>query len=143
MPTPSAARDMLRDLDVQAAKVAWAEDDDATVLVMLHVARTAARSVPFDLRAYSHRWLVDRGLPSQLPDQLKPRAERIYPRVVSAVGIAVRARSPESQGAVSEIQRSMQDAVLDAEADGRLTDDVFVKARIMEARARARKRLFG
>lgn len=141
MVMPSAMRSMLRDLDVQAAKVAWGESDDARVLVMLHIARTAARSMPLDLRAYSHRWLLDHGLPSRLPDNLKPKAERIYPRIVPAVGIAVTARSPEGKGAVEEIRLEMKNAVLEAAADGRLTDDAFVKARIMEARARARKRL--
>jgi hypothetical protein len=84
----AAMRSILQDLDVQAARLAWGEPDDAKTLVMLHMARTAAKSIPMGLRAYSHRWLVDHGLPSQLPDELKPKAERMYPQVVSAVGIA-------------------------------------------------------
>jgi hypothetical protein len=88
----AAMRSILKDLDVHAAKRAWGEPDDAKTLVMLHMARTAAKSIPMGLRAYSHRWLVDHGLPSQLPDELKPKAERMYPQVVSAVGIAVKMR---------------------------------------------------
>jgi hypothetical protein len=43
----------------------------------------------------------------------------------------------------AEIRGAMEDAVLEAEADGRLTDAPFVKGRMMEARAKARKILFG
>jgi len=50
--------------------------DDAATLATLHYARTLANSVPFKLRAYSHRWLCERNLPSGLPDALKPKAER-------------------------------------------------------------------
>lgn len=137
-----AMRGILKECDVQAAKRAWGETDDARTLVMLHMARTAARSIPLDLRAYSHRWLLGHGLPSQLPDRLRPKAERLYPQVVNAVGIAVKMRDQALAGAGVEIRRSMEDMVLEAEADGRLTDTGFVKARMMEARDKAKRKLW-
>lgn len=66
----------------------------AEIEIVLHSARTQAGSVTFRKRAYSHRWLMERGLPSHLPDDLRPKAERIYPRIVEGVGIAVKARDP-------------------------------------------------
>src|SRR6266403_1167373 len=97
----SAFRRCLIDLDVAAARKLWAQtrpgfvrpDNDKEMLIVLHHARTQASSIALRQRAWSHRWLLDHGYPSGLPDKLKPRAERIYPRVVEAVGISVNARS--------------------------------------------------
>ncbi len=64
-------------------------------LIAIHIARTASARLPFRFRAYSHQWLRDNLPPdvwqkaSQLPDELKPRAERMYPRIVEAVGVCV------------------------------------------------------
>jgi len=41
------------------------------------------------------------------------------------------------------VEGAMRDAVLEAEAEGRLTDAPFVKARMSEARTFAVKKLFG
>jgi hypothetical protein len=71
-----------------------AAESDAEALVTLHHARTQAESIALKLRAWSHRWLLEHGYPSGLPDHLKPSAERIYPRVVEGVGISVNFRSP-------------------------------------------------
>lgn len=111
--------------------------------ITMHMARTVAESVTFKLRAYSHAWLVERSLPSQLPDHLKPRAERIYPRVVSAVMIGGKVRNPYFQPAVDEAHKAMQNAVLDAEADGKLEHSAFVRTRMLEAREKTYKQLFG
>lgn len=138
----SAMRGILKDLDVAAAGRAWGEPDAAKTLVMLHMARTAAKTIPMTLRAYSHRWLIDHGLPSQLPDELKPKAERVYPRVVSAVGIAVKMRDHALMAAGVEIRKAMEDMVLEAEADGRLLQPAFVKARMMEARDKTKRKLW-
>ena len=100
---------------------------------MLHHARTQAASMPLNLRAYSHRWLLDHGYPSGLPDELKPRAERIYPRVASAVGISVNVRSAFMKPVAEALRGAMSDAVMDAYADGK-TDPAFVSARMREAR---------
>lgn len=135
-----AIRSILVDCDVQAARQMWGEVDDVHILTMIHLARTAANSIPLKLRAYSHRWLLDHGLPSQLPDRLKPKAERMYPQPAKAVGIAVLSKFPE---VVTEVRSAMENAVHEAEADGKLNDSPFVKGRMLEARAKARKILFG
>lgn len=128
-------------LDVDGVRRLWAHisphlpqpQSDAQALVMLHRARTEARSVRFKLRAYSHRWLVDNGWPSGLPDELKPKAERIYPRFVGGVGISVNTKSDWLKPAALEIRKSMENAVEDAYAEGR-TEPAFVSARMAEAR---------
>jgi hypothetical protein len=148
MDVPAAMRQVLVECDVSGARRLWAEyaphmpqpQNDAEALVCLHRARTEAASIALRLRAYSHRWLVDNGWPSGLPDELRPKAERLYPRIALSVGIGVKSVYPD---VAAEIRSAMEDAVLEAEADGRLTDAPFVKGRMMEARAKARKILFG
>lgn len=108
------------------------------VLVALHMARTASRTIPMRLRAYSHRWLIDNNYPSQLPDRLKPRAERLYPRVIKSVGISVSARSPVVRAAVHD---AMVGAVLEAYADGHQDDPQKVRQRMQEARLKERRGL--
>lgn len=108
------------------------------VLVALHLARTAAVTVPLRLRAYSHRWLTDNGYPSQLPDRLKPQAERIYPRTESAVGIAVKSKYPVVKNA---IETAMVQAVLEAYADGHSADPEKVRQRMLEARRKEQRGL--
>lgn len=99
---------------------------------MLHAARTVSESVPFQARAYSHRWLTERGLPSQLPDALKPKAERAYPRVVSGVGISVNSKYVEVK---NRVRGAMEYAVEDCYAMGD-EDPVIVKKQMFEARKR-------
>jgi hypothetical protein len=143
-----AFRRIMEDLDVEAARRAWREvmphlpplGKDAAVLTMLHRARTQSDAMPLEKRAYSHRWLLDRGFPSGLPDALKPQAERLYPRVVEAVGISVNSRHPD---VAAEVRGAMEKAVLEAHADGRISDTTFVTARMQEARKRTIKQLFG
>jgi hypothetical protein len=118
------------------------ENDDG-MLTMMHLARTQSESLPFKLRAYSHQWLCERDLPSQLPDHLKPSAERIYPRVAHAVGISYNFRDEALKPAADMIRGAMEGAVMDADADGKLTDSPFVKARMYEARDKERRALFG
>jgi hypothetical protein len=138
----------MEDLDVAGVRRLWSEvsphlpqpTDDADALATCHLARTATRSMPFPLRAYSHQWLLERGLASLLPDELKPKAQRMYPVVVTAVGVASRSRHREVKQAV---QGAMLYAVQEAEADGRLLDSPYVRTRIREARLRERRALFG
>lgn len=108
--------------------------------IVLHHARTQAQSVTLGARAYSHKWLTERGLPSGLPDHLKPSAERLYPRIVLAVGIATRDKLDE---AGLEIRRAQELAVLEAEADGKLADAPYVKGRMLLARHKAQRQLYG
>ena len=110
--------------------------------ITMHIARTQTDVLAFSLRAYSHAWLTERSLPSMLPDHLKPSAERLYPRVVTAVGISVNARDPAMKPAAKAIERAMSNAVEEAYADGR-SDPAFVHSRMSEARLRERRRLFG
>jgi len=137
----------LEAVDVEGMRRLWAKvaphfprHDNAGMVAAIHLARTKSDLVRFKLRAYSHAWLIDHGYPSLLPDDLRPRAQRIYPVIASGVGIAVRSKYEEVRAAV---ERAMIDAVLCAEAEGRLTDAPFVKARMSEARSYAVKKLFG
>lgn len=110
--------------------------------VVMHMTRTASARVRFRLRAYSHAWLRERGYSSQLPEDLWPQAEREYPTVVEAVGIAVSFSTPHLKKAAEEIQKSMSYAVEDAFASGQ-TDSLFVRQRMLEARKRTERELFG
>jgi hypothetical protein len=104
-------------------------------LVTLHLARTRAESIPDKLRCYSHAWLTERSLPTGLPDRLKAKADRLYPRVVKAVGIAVKALSSESEPRARAIEKAMSDAVQECYADG-ITDPEVIKARMHAVRLR-------
>jgi hypothetical protein len=108
-------------------------DDD--VLTTIHIARTCADFLSVQARAYSHRWLLDRGLPSELPDRLRPRAERMYPRVVDAVGVASHSGPGRKSAFNQAIQQVMVDAAAEAYADGHGSEPQIVKARILEKRA--------
>jgi hypothetical protein len=144
----SVMRECLRDLDVARARQAWADvapgfpqpESDYETLVCLHMARTSAQSIPTALRVYSHQWLEDRDLPSQLPEELKPKQES---RIVSAVGISVTARDPEMEPLARVIRNAMESGVWDAVEDGKLEDSNYVKARMAERRGQALKKLFG
>jgi hypothetical protein len=107
-------------------------------LATLHVARTQTRSIPVKLRYYSHRWCVDNGYPSMLPDRLRPLAERMYPKVVSAVGVSVKSLSKAGEPLALEMQKAMADAVEECYANGQ-TDPEFVRARMHEAQQRVLK----
>lgn len=110
--------------------------------IVMHIARTEADSVRFSARAYSHRWLTERSLPSKLPDKLKPNAERLYPRVVEAVGVSVNFRSKYLAPAAREVQAAMNEAVEDCYANGD-TEPEIVRQQMDAARNRALKSLFG
>lgn len=131
-------RRCLIDLDVAGARRLWGElfpqmpqpVDDGDIVTTLHLARTASGSVPFRARAYSHAWLCERHLPSQMPDGLKPRAERLHPRMVGAVGIAVKSKWPAVSKAIGG---AMRGAVLDCYANGDEHPSI-VRPRMLAAR---------
>lgn len=108
----------------------------------MHMARTQMPSVSFKARAWSHRWLTERGLPSQLPDALKPKAERMYPVVVDAVFVSANSNSPSLKPVAKLVQHAMSDAVEDCYANGD-KEPMIVRARIEEARARTFRQLLG
>lgn len=129
--------------NVAGARKLWAHvapsmpqpQSDADALVMIHHARTQMASMPFKMRAWSHRWLMDHGLPSGLPDHLRPKADQIHPRIVEAVGVSVKPMSEAGIPLARTIERAMSDAVAEAYADGK-REPGFVKARMDAARRR-------
>jgi hypothetical protein len=110
--------------------------------MVMHRARTAAETVSFKARAYSHRWLTERGFSSGLPDRLKPSAERLYPRIAEGVGISINFRSKWMKPAELEVRGAMESVVADMYANGD-TDPARVRPRMMEARERTMRQLFG
>lgn len=140
-------RRCLIECDVAAARKLWhhiapkapAPKTDTEALVTIHYARTKSALVNLRLRSYSHHWLIDRGYPSGLPDNVREKADRLYPHIADAVGIAVYSSFPE---AAKYIQRAMNDAVEDCYADNRREPD-YVKPRVGENKIRAKKELHG
>lgn len=116
-----------------------APKDRAEAEIMMHHIRTRTRSVRMAGRAWSHRWLVERGWPSGLPDILRPRAERLYPAVVGAVAIVSMLRTPTTL----PLRAVMKNAVDEVYADYRQPDATVVRARMFEARERERRKLVG
>lgn len=145
----SAFRQCLLDVDVATMRKLHAymsphlppAGTDEEVEISIHIARTATISIRFKERAYSHTWLTERSLPSQLPDDLRPHAERMYPRVVSAVGISVNFLSSEMKPVEVAVRSAMEDAVREVHADGKILNTPLVKQRMEEARKRAFKEL--
>jgi hypothetical protein len=111
---------------------------EAETLTSLHYARTCANSLPLAARLYSHAWLCERGLPSGLPDELKPRADRLCPRQVRAVGIAVNTLAGKTELA-RMLEKAMSDSVLASLADG-IEDSSLMKSRMVEAYRKAIRR---
>jgi len=147
MSTTSAFRACLDAGDAVELRRLWAvlsphlhqPTDDREVAVVLHRARTGAASVALHRRLYSHAWLTERGIPSGLPDELRPPAERGGARVMSAVGVSVRARAPERKELAAAIEAAMAAAAAEA-FDSGITDPTFVSARMWEARDRVLRR---
>jgi hypothetical protein len=141
-----AFRRCLIDLDVVGICDLWfcvsphlpqpKNNDEA--LAAMHYARTQAGSIPVRLRCYSHAWLCERGLPSGLPDWLKPKASRLYPHEVRAIGIAVKAMSGDHERARA-IEKAMSNAVAECYAEGE-RDPETIKVRMAEARRAAEGR---
>lgn len=145
-----AFRDLLEAGDITGLREAWAQlmphlpqlETAEQAEIVMHRARTEADSLPIKHRAWSHRWLTERDLPSGLPDEIKPSAERLYPIIADAVGIAVKASNPVFKAAALEVRGAMEVAVEEAYADGRKEPE-FVRQRMGEARAKTYKALFG
>lgn len=118
-------------------------ESDEQAEITMHHARTQAEFLPVRKRAYSHHWLTERDLPSGLPDELKSSAERMFPVVIKGVGISVNARSEHLQPAIPIVRGAMEEAVLEAAADGKMDDVEFIGRRMKEARDKAWKAVFG
>lgn len=119
-----------------------APKSDVEAEITMHMARTAMAAITPKARYWSHAWLTERAYPSQLPDRLRPSAERMFPRIVEGVGISVNFSSSLLKPAAKLIQKAMGDAVEDAYANGD-RDPILIKARMAEARAKESKALFG
>lgn len=114
--------------------------------IIMHRIRTETEFLSDEKRCYSHSWLTERDLPSGLPDKLKAKADRLYPRVVAAVGVAVGMRNYNSlyRPAQLAVQQVMTDAVEELYADGVDLNDRETLHGVMFERRRAElKRLFG
>lgn len=145
-----AFRNLLEAGDVEGLRSFWRDaasgmpqpETREQAEIVMHMTRTAAGSVSFRHRAYSHRWLTERNYRSQLPESLKPRAEQLHPQVVEAVGISVNFLSPYMAPAAAEVRKVMEHAVEDAYAEGRREPD-FVRQQMREARTKVERALFG
>ena len=143
-------RRCLMEIDIPGIRAAWAKArphlpqprDDHEALICIHRARTQATSIPFRLRAYSHRWLVERGLPSGLPDRQRPRAEQVVPKIVDGVGVAVIAGSSLTKPIVGMVRDAMSGAVMECYADGHREPEI-VRPRMLEARATTVRQILG
>lgn len=133
-------RECLAKLDVETARAVWTaqfphypplgSDDD--VLMVLHYARTQAASSQLRDRAYSHRWLTERAYPSGLPDHLRSSAERMYPVVVKAVGVAYKDGSPLDLAVCGAMNRVIEEF----HADGGDLESPVLRERMLQARSR-------
>ncbi len=111
---------------------------DYDVQVMLHSARTKSVSMAFKARAYSHQWLVANGLPSGLPNRLRPKAEQIDFKFAFGVGIGMKVagNDPVKRALAKSIQTAMGHAVEDAFAEKK-TDLPFLRQQMAGARDKA------
>lgn len=110
--------------------------------VGMHLARTQSTAMLNSVRFYSHAWLVERGLPSLLPDDLKPQAEQMHPRIVDLVGVAVMASSEFMKPVAKEVEKAMATAAAEAQHDG-VTDSSVIKAVMGEAKDRTLRQMLG
>lgn len=143
MSLQEAFRSALGDGDVSRVTSLWANvfpnmpqpRTRAAATGMMHRARTEAESVPVAKRLYSHAWLAERGYPSGLPDPLRPPADQVVPRIVSAVGIAVKSMSSRSDRVeeAATVEAAMAAAAGDAIESG-VTDDAEVTRAMWAAR---------
>jgi len=141
----------LEDCDVPVFRKIWAHNfshlpaptTDMDCLISIHIARTQTKRLKKSLRFYSHRWLTDQGLPSQLPDNLKPAAEQERPRAVQAVGISLNTTNEILKPVINIIRGSMEDAVMECAAEGELGDTKLVSDRMLEARIKTTKQIVG
>jgi hypothetical protein len=132
------------ELDVPGFRAAFLPlgASDGETLTMMHIARTEAQSIPLRMRAYSHRWLIERGLPSGLPDALRPTVDQTCPVVVDAVGVAVKAASSLTAPIVGHVRDAMSAAVEDCYANGDRAPEI-VRPRMQAARRDTVRQLIG
>ncbi len=138
-------RAALENLDLPRLKAIWKQfykhlpqpQNDDEALKWAHMARTQSKKVAEAKRLYSHKWLRERSLPSLLPDELKQSFEKVYPTVVTSVGVMVMSNVPEIK---TGITNAMNHVIGDLYADG-VTDPRILKPRMLEAREKERQAL--
>ena len=144
MSISAAFRAALYDGDARRTRHLWAQvspdmpqpESDAEAEVIMHQARTAADSVPMQKRIYSHAFLAERGLPSQLPDGMKPPRERKGPPVIfpaALIGVGTLSSNSDRREEAKAMERAMADAVGDMIMSG-VTDRKRIAKRMWEAR---------
>ena len=147
---PNVFRDLLQAGDVHGVMRVWAKlypdwpqpQNAEEGRIMMHYARTQAASVGKAERVYSHFWLVERGIPSALPNELMPKAEQVEQKIVTAVGVAVLTQTPELIPVAKQVEKAMADAVADCYANGDI-EPAIVQARMAEAQTKALAQLLG
>jgi len=101
--------------------------------ISMHIARTMAESIDVARRLYSHKWLCERNLPSQLPDHLRPKQQRLGGIVVQGVGISVNTSNPLRRREADDMRHEMELAVLDLYANND-TEPEVVRRRLDDIR---------
>lgn len=146
---PTHAEELRRclvDCDIVAIRELWTHisphlpppADDGEALIQIHLARTATERIPFRFRAYSHKWLTERKIHSLLPDELRPRAERMYPRIVSAVGVCVATIGNKKTDYHHHVSTALCEVVENFYADG-IEDPVVISAAMKKVHDKLRK----
>lgn len=151
MDSAAAMKQCLEEMDVVGIRSLWhviapnmpQPKTDHEAMCTLHMARTSMPVLTMRQRYYSHRWLLDHNCISLLPDAERPAAERMYPQVVSSVGIAIKATSDLTKSIMPLVRSAMENAVHEAYADGRRDDILFIKQRMAEARRGTVRKLLG
>ncbi len=144
MSISAAFRAALYDGDVQRTRHLWAQvspempqpENYGEAEVVMHQARTAAESVALEKRIYSHAFLAERGLPSQLPDDMKPKRERKGPPVIfpaALIGVGTLSSNADRREEAKAMEKAMADAVGDMITSG-ITDRERISKRMWEAR---------
>lgn len=112
--------------------------------IQLHVARAASASTATKLRVYSHYWLLERSMPSPLPDELKSKAEQFRPRIVSGVGFSWNAKSDILRAAKGTIVAAVTARIEEMAADGLLeTNPDLVRQEMLFTKNKTLAGLFG
>lgn len=151
MDSAAAMKQCLEEMDVEGIRSLWQiiapnapqPKNDYEAMATLHMARTQMKVLTLRQRYYSHRWLLDHNMISLLPDQERPAAERMYPQVVSGVGLAIKTMSDLMKPIVPIVRSAMENAIHEAYADGRKDDIPHIKQRMAEAKKTAVRKLLG
>jgi hypothetical protein len=142
--------DLLRQGDVDGIIRVWRmiapdqpqpESREAAEAAM-HLARTQTEGLEFVYRGVSHMWLTERGLPSMLPDHLRPSLDRVEQRIEARTGVAVMASSEYMKPVAKEVEKAMAAAA--GECHGNGTDDPeIIRAQMEQAKSRTLRQMLG